>query len=92
MAMHSTKSLITIEDYGTIQLRLKEVMDERGLTRNHLARLIGVRFEVVDKWYRNRLEKVDLDMLARICCVLNCSVSDILYYDPTIRRSRTIGR
>ena len=64
--------IITMEEYGNVRLKLKERMDSDGINRNTLARRIGVRFEVVDKWYRGDVEKLDLDILARICCVLHC--------------------
>ena len=69
-----------LEEYGNVRLKLKERMDSDGINRNTLARRIGVRFEVVDKWYRGDVEKLDLDILARICCVLHCTVGDLLEY------------
>ena len=72
--------ILTMEEYGNVRLKLKERMDSDGINRNTLARRIGVRFEVVDKWYRGDVEKLDLDILARICCVLHCTVGDLLEY------------
>ena len=69
--------IITRERYGSVRLKR---MDSGGINRNTLARKIGVRFEVVDKWYRGDVEKLDLDILARICCVLDCTVGDLLEY------------
>ena len=69
-------------DYGRVELRLKEVMDERGITRNQLAKLIDARFEVVGKWYKGEVEKMDLDILARICYALDCKAEDIVQYVP----------
>lgn len=42
-------------------------MDEKEITRNALARAINVRFEVIYKWYNGHVEKIDADILARIC-------------------------
>lgn len=69
-------------DYGSVELRLKEVMEERGITRNQLAKLIDARFEVVSKWYKGEVEKMDLDILARICYALDCTTEDLLWYVP----------
>ncbi|MGN0134424.1 MAG: helix-turn-helix domain-containing protein [Anaerotignum sp.] len=69
-------------DYGSVELRLKEVMEERGITRNQLAKLIDARFEVVSKWYKGQVEKMDLDILARICYALDCTTEDLLRYVP----------
>lgn len=69
-------------DYGFVELRLKELMEERGITRNQLAKLIDARFEVVNKWYQGNVEKMDLDILARICYALDCTTEDLLRYVP----------
>lgn len=69
-------------DYGFVELRLKEIMEERGITRNQLAKLIDARFEVVNKWYQGNVEKMDLDILARICYALDCTTEDLLRYVP----------
>ena len=73
-------TVVLIKDYGKINLKLKEVMESRGMTRYALARAIHARFEVVDKWHRNDVEKIDADVLARICYVLRCQVADIVEY------------
>ena len=73
-------NIVEIKKYGKVNLKLKEYMDKKGTTRNSLATAVNVRFEVIDKWYRNDVEKLDLDVLARICCVLECEVEDLLVY------------
>lgn len=73
-------SILLVRDYGAVRLRLRERMDCRGLNRNQVAKRIGVRFEVVDKWYQGEVEKMDLDILARLCFVLDCQPGDLLEY------------
>ena len=75
------KSVITINDYGKISIHLKEIMDRKKITRNYLAKASNTRFEVINKWYNNKVEKMDLDVLARICYVLECSPADIIKYE-----------
>ena len=78
--MSEVKSVRTIREYGRIVLSLDKLMDERKITRNKLAKLIDVRFEVVDRFYEGSLERLDLDILAKICFVLDCNVCDLVSY------------
>ena len=73
-----SKELFTVKEYGHIEIHLKELLEQRQITRNALARAINTRFEVIDKWCKNNVEKLDLDVLARICYALDCTPSDII--------------
>lgn len=73
-----SKELFTVKEYGHIEIHLKELLEQKQLTRNALARAINTRFEVIDKWYNGHVEKIDSDILARICFVLECSPEDII--------------
>lgn len=74
------KELIYYNDYGYIEINIRTIMDEKGITRNALARAINTRFEVVNKWYHGCVEKIDADVLARICYVLECTPGDIIIH------------
>ena len=78
--LESSRSVITINDYGKITVHIKEIMESKGITRNFLAKASNTRFEVINKWYNGQVEKMDLDILARICYVLDCSPADIIKY------------
>ena len=73
------KNTILIEKkYGSVQMNLRPYMDKLGISRNALARATNTRFEVINKWYEGRVEKVDLNVLARVCYVLGCEAGDLL--------------
>ncbi|MFI3327354.1 MAG: helix-turn-helix transcriptional regulator [Clostridia bacterium] len=79
--MNNNNSVILIKDYGTIKFHVKDLMDAKGITRSKLSTLANFRFEVADKWYKGEIERVDLDVLSRICFVLDCQISDIMTYE-----------
>ena len=78
--MNELRSVINISSYGNISIHLKELIEERGITRYRLAKLADTRFEVVEKWCSGTVERIDSDILARFCYILNCNVSDIIEY------------
>lgn len=72
-----------VNEYGYVAVKLAAVMDSRGITRNSLSKLTGSKFDVVDRYYKGTdVAMVDLDFLARVCYVLNCTITDILEYRP----------
>lgn len=82
--MSSSKTVISVKQYGQIEICLKALIDARSITRNYLAKAVNTRFEVINKWYSNDVEKLDLDILARICYVLECAPSDIVKYNGDV--------
>lgn len=79
--MNDFKPVSTIQNYGEIKIKLRELMEEKGLTRYQLSRLTNTRFEVINKWYNGNVERIDSDVLARLCFSLGCRVEDIIEYN-----------
>ena len=80
--MDGIKSIISyqVDEYGSVKVKLAEILDSRGITRNRLKTLTGVKFDVIDRYYQNHVERVDLDFIAKVCYVLNCEIADLLEY------------
>ena len=78
--MEKNQSVMAIREYGRVHVRLREVLERRQMKRNALAKAANTRFEVVDKWFRDDVEKIDGVVLARFCVVLGCRVEDLLEY------------
>ena len=54
---------------------------QRGITRNRLSSLTGVQYSIIDRYYKGkRIERADLDFLAKVCYVLDCRVEELLEY------------
>ncbi len=69
-----------LKNYGEIKLNIQDVMKKKNITRNKLAKLTGCTYNVIERYYTSEIARVDLDVLARICYVLECKVTDVLEY------------
>ena len=81
--MNGERSLVSyhIGEYGCIRLKVAEMLDSRNITRNRLKTLTGIKYEIIDRYYKAKsVEWVDLDFLAKVCYVLDCKVEDLLEY------------
>lgn len=73
--------IFVLRNYGKIKIDIKTIMDRKKITRNKLSVLTGATYNVINRYYKNDISRVDLDVLARICYVLECNVSDVLEYE-----------
>lgn len=74
------KSVYTLNEYGKVDIRLKELLAEKNVSRNKLSTMIATNYDLVNRYYNNKVIRIDLDIIARMCYVLNCEVGDILVY------------
>lgn len=63
-----------------IQVILKEILEERGMTRYQLSQKTEIKYQTIDNYYKNRVTRYDGYILSRICEALGCEVGDILKY------------
>ena len=83
--MGSLKSIIQFQtaEYGHVIVKLAEVLEHKGITRNCLRTLTGVKYDVIDRYYKGQnIELADLNFLAKVCYTLDCQISDLLEYQP----------
>ena len=79
--MNMISSIVNLKEYGKIKIKLAALMDEKGITRNKMRTLTGVKYEVIDRYYKaENVERIDLDFFAKACFVLNCRIEDLLEY------------
>ena len=81
MIMNGLRSVVNLNSYGNITIHLKEIIEKKGITRYRLAKLADTRFEVVEKWCSGSVERIDSDVLARFCYILDCEITDIIQYN-----------
>ena len=63
-----------------IRLTFKEYIDERKITRYEVSKRTEIKFQVLDKYYKNKVVRYDSYILDKICAALDCEISDIIEY------------
>lgn len=63
-----------------IRMTLDKALKERGMSRYRLSQLTGVQFQVIDKYYKNKVVRYDSYVLNKFCEALDCKIGDIIEY------------
>lgn len=63
-----------------IRLTIDKYLEKENITRYELAKRTGIRFQIIDNYYKNKVVRYDSYVLDRICVALNCDISDIIEY------------
>ena len=63
-----------------VKLIIDKYLDKCGITRYELAKRIDVKFQTIDRYYKNKVVRYDSYILDRICEALDCSLCDIIEY------------
>ena len=65
-----------------IRLSMKDYLDKHGITRYELAKRSGISFQVIDKYYKNKVVRYDSYLLEKFCDALGCGIADLIEYKP----------
>ena len=61
-----------------VKLTIDKYLNKRGITRYELAKRTEIKFQTIDRYYKNRVVRYDTYILDRICNALQCDISDII--------------
>ena len=63
-----------------VRLTIDRYLDKCGMTRYELAKRTDIKFQTIDRYYKNRVVRYDSYILDRVCAALGCELSDIMEY------------
>lgn len=63
-----------------VRLTIDRYLKDHGITRYELAKRADVKFQTIDRYYKNRVVRYDSYILDRVCAALGCALSDIIEY------------
>ena len=70
------------------RFRLRELLDERGMTQTELHLRTRLAYSTINDLYHNKARGVELDTIDALCTALNCGVAEVIEHMPERKRSR----
>jgi len=69
-------------EYGTIKIKLQELLENKGMSKNKLGQKAEMQHTQINRYCKNEVTRLDIDVLARISTVMNCTINDLLEFEP----------
>ncbi|MBP3457595.1 MAG: helix-turn-helix transcriptional regulator [Lachnospiraceae bacterium] len=71
-----------MENHGTVIIHLDKLIKDAGISKNKLSHRAEMQRTQINNYCNNKVTRLDIDVLARLCSVLHCELSDLLEYIP----------
>ena len=71
-----------MSEHGTVKIKLDELIKKSGISKNKLSHRAEMQRTQINNYCKNEITRLDIDVLARICSVLDCKIEDLLEYVP----------
>lgn len=71
-----------MEEYGKIIIKLDELIKKAGISKNKLSHKAEMQRTQINNFCNNKITRLDTDVLARLCTVLDCKIEDLIEFVP----------
>lgn len=69
-----------MKNFGKIILKIDQVLNEKNISKNKLEKEANLQRTQLNSYCNNKVKRIDLETIAKICYVLDCKVEDIMDY------------
>ncbi len=69
-------------EYGEIRIHLAEIMQAKSISMNQLSFRTEMQRTQLRNYRDNKIQRLDIDILKRLCYVLECDLHDLIEYIP----------
>jgi putative transcriptional regulator len=69
-----------MQDFGRVVFKIDQVLEEKNISKNRLEKEANLQRTQLNSYCNNKVKRIDLVTIAKICYVLDCRIEDIIEY------------
>ena len=69
-----------MQNFGKIIFKIDQVLEKKNISKNKLEKEANLQRTQLNSYCNNKVKRIDLETIAKICYVLDCKVEDIVEY------------
>lgn len=70
-----------MQDFGRVVFKINKVLEEKNISKNKLEKEASLQRTQLNSYCNNKVKRLDLATIAKICYVLDCRIEDILEFE-----------
>jgi len=70
-----------MQDYGRVIFKIDQALEEKNISKNKLEKEANLQRTQLNSYCNNKVKRLDLVTIAKICYVLDCQIEDIMEYE-----------
>lgn len=75
------RQVIEYVNFGHIKIKLDKIMKQKDITTYELSNKANLKFQTVQNLRNSgKVSRINFDVLAKLCYVLQCKVEDLIEY------------
>lgn len=71
-----------MNELGEIKIHLDELLEKRNVSLNQLSFRAEMQRTQIRNYRDNQIQRLDIDILLRLCYVLECDLTELIEYIP----------
>ncbi len=71
-----------MNEYGKIIIKLDSLIEKSKMSKNKLCQRAEMQRTQLNNFCNNKITRLDTDVLARLCTVLDCKIEDLIEFVP----------
>ena len=77
-----------MNECGKIEIKLEQLIKKAGISKNKLSHKAEMQRTQINNYCKNNITRLDTNVLARICTVLDCKIEDLLEFVPSKKNEK----
>ena len=69
-----------MQDFGRVIFKIEQVLEDKNISKNKLEKEAKLQRTQLNSYCNNKVKRIDLITLAKICYVLDCEIADVMEY------------
>ena len=77
-----------MQDLGKVVFKIDQVLENKNISKNKLEKEARLQRTQLNSYCNNKVKRIDLETIAKICHVLDCRIEDIMEYEKWTKRKK----